>query len=343
MQTIDEHVDRIIALQAPSLGCRVDRAAVDEILQALRARIKDKPELHELAELRPYDFKGTNHLWRHDGAKDYALARELSHRATETICREKRWDFIAFVQNITQKQLWGTTINRWGTTAHGLSGNVYTSHVEAILDLAHDDGRYAAWNDVQWYDFKKAHYTPERARELTHTLLQKLITGQGGDFVQLVRNMRSPPGALGIKGWQDAFKCLPINRYGTTLQGLIDKYDDSPAKAILDLVRNDERYRDYRDLAEFDFPDQRNIWNLKNGRKNYALARKAMERFLEKLELLDETLPEIRRRVSERTTQAVEINRYGTTIYGMVKRAYSGNLTAAINDWLTYGRASPFV
>lgn len=337
--TINECVDRIISHKGPVLPGRVTLTVLEYVLVNLEAKIGDDAELAYLKKLRPYDFKGTDNLWNIDNGKNYPLARELSHHVAQKLMEKNHWNVMQLVQNVTQKQFNETPINQWGTTASGMAEKVYGSHSEAIIDLTQNDNRYAEWNDAKWYDFKKVHLTDERSRELTHILLQKIMKDNNWDFVQLVKNMRDPPENCGYTGWKHAFQ-KPIDRYGASLVGVIDRHRDCPAEVVLDLVMNDKRYREFRDLSKPDFPDQRNIWNLKNGKKNYELARKTTEMLMKKLDVQDYALKEILECVTDRVFRNTEINRYGTKLEGMVKRTYGCRVRRAIEDWYNADRTA---
>lgn len=335
----DQCVDRIIENKSPVLPGRVTLSVLESILVYLESKIGDDTQLAFLKELRPYDFKGTDDMWKFEGEKNYTLARELSHHVMQKLMSEHQWNFIELVQNITQKRFYRTAINRWGTTAQGMAGRVYGSHAEAVIDLVQHDSRYVEWQDVKWYDFKKIHLTDERSRELTHVLLQKIREDNGWDFLHLIRNMRDPPQNCGYTGWKHAFQ-KSIDRYGASLIGVLDKHRDSAAEAVLDLVMNDDRYKEFRDLSKPDFPDQRNIWNLKDGKKNYELARKATGLLMTKLEVQNYALPEILARVRDRVFRDTEINRYGTRLEGMVNRTYDHSTRKAIADWYNADRTA---
>ncbi len=338
--TIDQCVNSIIEHRAPVLPGRVTLSVLESVLVYLDAHIGDDTELAFLKKLQPYDFPGTDNMWNSEGEKNYALARGLSHLVVQKLLVNNHWTFIELVQNVTQKQFNETCVNQWGTTAGGMSMRIYGGHADAIIDLVMNDSRYAEWRDVKYYDFKKTKKrTDTETREMTHILLQKIMDESKWDLVQLVRNMRDPPPACRYAGWKDAFM-KPMNRYDTTLMGVLDRYRDCPAEAVLDLVMNDERYEKFRDLSRPDFPDQRNIWNLKDGRKNYELARKMTDTLITKLNLQDCTLPEILARVSDRIFRNTEINRYGTRLYGMVKRTYGSRMRNAVEDWYAYGRTT---
>ena len=333
-------VDSIIEHKGPVLPGRVTLSALESILIQLGTRIGDDVKLSFLKELRPYDFSGTSNLWIIRNRKNYDLARELSHLVVQKLMVEKHWTFVELVQNVTQRQFYDIQINRWGTTANGMGCRVYGGHIDAVIDLVTHDSRYVEWRDVRHWDFKKTRKrTDTETREMTHVLLQKIMKDNGWDFVQLIRNMRDPPPTCRYTGWKDAFS-KPMNRYGTTLNGVLDKYRDSAAEAVLDLVMNDDRYREFRDLGRVDFPDQRNIWNLKDGKKNYELARKATGMLMTKLDVQGCPLADIRARVTDPVFRNTEINRYGTKLEGMVKRTYDHSTRKAIEDWYNADRSA---
>ena len=101
---------------------------------------------------------------------------------------------------------------------------------------------------------------------MVHRLDRKVKADKGISFIEAISSRELD---------KDAFMNYEISRYGTTLFGTLDRYRDSPAEAILDLVNNDSRYRAYHDIRIFDFPNVRNIWTKKNGAKNKKLAREA--------------------------------------------------------------------
>ncbi len=343
MYSIDDHVDSIIENNGPVLAQkRVDKLDIIRILRRLNERIDENLAPECLRDLRPYDFHGTMNLWKKDGIKDYELARELTDRTVQTIMEENSWNFIELVQNVTQKIFYSTKINTYGTTPKGMINRVYKDggYQNAILDLVQHNDKYAEWKDLTKFDFKKiGKLKDDDCRELVHSRLQALMKETGLDFVQLIKNMRDNPKEYGYNGWKDICQ-KPFNRYGTTIAGVIDHHRDCPAETIIDLVINDEHYRAYRDLRTYDFPDQRNIWNMKNGRKNYALAREAVGKLMKKLNLEDCTLPEIMKQMSFKKFVETEINRYGTKLWGVVQRVYSGNYGFAIQDWFNFGRPS---
>jgi hypothetical protein len=77
---------------------------------------------------------------------------------------------------------------------------------------------------------------------------------------------------------------MPINRYGTTLGGMINSiYDNSPFDAIKDLVDNDEELTLFRDFQPYDMNmSPLGTWKQKDGTMNKELARQATKTLLKK-------------------------------------------------------------
>ena len=338
--TVAECIDSIMENRGPVLPGRITLNQLEAVLVNLETKVEDESLLF-LKYLKPYDFKGILNIWSTKNGKNYALARELTHQVVQTLMINKHWSFVELVRNVSQKDFRDTKINRWGANAGGMIGHVYEGiHSNAILDLVQNDLRYAEHRDLHWYDFQKSSLSGERIREPIHILLQKLMKDNGWSFVELIKNMRNPPQSAGVNGWNDAFKRFKISRYGTTLQGVLDHYGGCAAEAVLELVKNDPRYKEYSDLEVWDFPDMRNIWTFKDKKKNFERARKATGILLEKLKLKDLAFSDILKNLTLTQFVSTPINRYGTKLYGMINQVYNTRLENAIQDWYTEDRRS---
>ncbi len=329
--TLDDHVDAIIEHRGPVLATkRVTRSVLEKILIQLHVRIQHQPELAPLAQLRPYDFSGTNKLWTMNGENNYALAREVTDKSVQKIMRERGWTFIQFVQEIDQDTLYREPINAWGTHVQGMVSHAYKGRFQdAIIDLVRNDEKYREYRDLRHYDFKKGRrWTRPDAYEAMHMFIGKRLLGKDRNFINFIRRIN-----------KKKFTREPINRYGTTLMGMLSAkelgYNDSYAQAILDLIAHDGRYSKYRDIRLYDFDNVRNVWTLKDGTKNNELAREMTGAQVENIMRKNQwSLWEFLNNINHERFAKTRINRYGTTAMGMLNRVYGGRYARAIVDWL---------
>jgi hypothetical protein len=140
----------------------------------------------------------------------------------------------------------------------------------------------------------------------------------------------------------DEFSRVPINRWDTTLQGMLARgYEGSPPLAVLDVISNDVEFEKIKaaGLQPYDFPSApRGIWRDGNG-KPTDVARKLTKdliKTLAKQKSVDyrtvdgfkRLLPEI----SWYNFTNTSINVWGTTLSGMLSHAYNGSNVAAVLD-----------
>ncbi len=332
--TLEDQVRSILQHHGPVLAKRIPAEDLHPVIDEVRKRVKNT-DLAFLAELRAYDFKHTPYLWVDgDGIRNYELARHATHVLVQLLMEENDWDFITLVTRINQPLFQATKINRFNTTLCGMLNSIYRStHSAAIIDLVMNDDRYADYRDVQPYDFTKTRNIWKArdgtknyalARKATHAHIQKLMHDKDWTFPELVKNID-----------YTTFATTPINRYGTTLRGMdLIVYDRSPGRAILDLVMNDDRYADYRDLQLYDFGRMPHIWNRKDGTKDYALARTATEAHVEYLLQQNSwDFPGYLTNIGQVLFRTHPINRYGAKLAGMAVAVYDSHADAIL-DWM---------
>lgn len=213
-------------------------------------------ELHHRGryrDLEPFDLKGTLGLWRGPSGFRYQLARQATKQLIRRIqdrCPELPLERI--LPCITHEVFCLTPVSRYATTLWGMLINVYGgSPYRALRDLLDHDKEFAAYRDFQPSDMKKAPQrtwvsrTGEndyaRARQLTRAFLQAV--GDGLPAVRIEAML------AGIE-MQEILK-TPINRYGSTLGGMIDQvYGNSLYLALKDLALTDPVFRRYLSAIE---------------------------------------------------------------------------------------------
>jgi len=132
------------------------------------------------------------------------------------------------------------------------------------------------------------------------------------------------------------FLHAPSNRYQTILGGMMASvYESSPYDALKDLVNNDPKLAEFRDLQPYDMQKPpENTWNKKDGTKNYELARQATKQLVKELQKQnpDKELEQIFLTITARQFYHVPINRYRTTLGGMLANVYECSPYQALKD-----------
>lgn len=332
-RTLEDHVDSILRHRGPVLASgRVSLPFLHKILRALASRVGTRTPRASILSLRPYDFKRTANLWRKGEWVNFPLAREAMHLLVQELLRRKKWIFTDLVRYVSQRTITRFPINRFGTTLAGMLHRVYGgSPWRAIEDLVRNDDRYLPFRGILRTDFRKcARWTRSMARTHVHLLIRVLERDRGWSFIETIQRVD-----------KDLIESTPINQFGTTLQGMLSSrmYGQSYALAILDLVRHDDRYREYRDLRLYDFRNGRNLWTLKDGKKNYPLAFQAVgHRVRSLMESNGWSFGSFLDKIDFRLFCLTPMNRYGTTLWKVVKSVYGGRYSAAILDWFRRGK-----
>jgi len=334
-KTIDDAIDFILA-NAPVEGVVCEKSCFPR--SGFQYTLVDVAidELHrrgEFLDLEAYDVRGTFNMWH---TTEGITNNELARRGTRTLLTKLQQDnldktFEQILPNITKQDFSKTPINKYGTTLKGMLTSVYdASPYEALKDLIDHDEELEEFKDFQPYDMRMA---PQKswkgpkgrklARQATKTLLQK-IQAENPDkkLEQIIPNIT-----------KQTFYTTPINRYGTTLHGmLVSVYDDSPYNALKDLIDNSKDLINYRDLQPYDMHmSPLNTWKGEQGKQ---LARKATKILLKKIQQRnpDKKLEQIIPTLSIQTFYTTPINRYGTTLTGMLTNVYGNSAYQALKD-----------
>lgn len=198
--------------------------------------------------------------------------------------------------------------------------------------------------DVEPYDFPRTfnvwsgpHYRYQAMRQLLACLAERSgvdpQTFEG--FKYLLPLLRKA-----------VFSEQPINRWGTTLAGMLNSaYADSPSAAVLDLVYHDSAFREIKKhtLQPYDFPQSPNNTWIDEAGKPTITARRATKEIMTRLaeqEGVDYRTPDGFKRIlphlTTETFSALPINVWGTTLTGMLAQAYAHSPSAAVLDLIAH-------
>ncbi len=339
-KTVDD-VIRFILANAPPKGVQIKKnpfegrcfeyALVDGAIGELHAQGR-------FPDLEVYDIKGTRNLWNTEEGKNYDLAR----RATKTLLNKLQKDqpnktLAEILTEITHDTFYKYPINKYGTTLSGMFQEVHEdSPYDALKDLIDNDPELTEYKDFQPYDMKKAPQNMwnkkdgskkhELAREATKTLLNKLQKDQPNKtLAEILTEITC-----------DTFYKYPINKYGTTLSGMLNGvHEDSPYDALKDLIDNDPELAEYKDFQPYDMKSApRETWNHTGGNKNHELARLATKTLLNKLrsDTPGRAFEEILAEITQDTFRKYPINKYGTTLNGMIQHMYENSPYQTLKD-----------
>lgn len=342
--TIDDVVDFITAnappegeavTENPFKGRRFPYDVVDHAVE----------ELHgdgRFLDLEAFDIPGTGSraggMWHTaEGITNYGLARKGTKKLLEVLQREQPGKMLEqILPDITLEHFKKTPINRYGTTLGGMIQLYDNSPYKALKDIFDNDKGFEQFRDFEPQDMKCAPINTWFNKNGTrnYSLLRRVTK-------QLIRTLQAqqPHKKLEeiLPGITDEdFRTTQINRYGTTLRGVMDAHDDSPYHALRDLIDHDDEFAEFRDLQKQDMRKApSNTWVSRKGRKNRRLAREMMKQFLRKLEeqqpgrAVEQILPG----VTQERFYTTPINRYQTTLGGMLMRVYDGSLYSALKDF----------
>lgn len=323
-----------------TLNGMLQRVYEDSPYEALKDLIYSRPELAKYKDFQPYDMKcAPMKTWnKKDGSKNYKLARH----ATKTLLNKlqtKRPNktLTQILTEITENKFFHFPINKYKTVLSGMLGKVYdNSPYDALKDLIDNDPEFAEYRDLQPYDMKISPQNTwknkdgsrnyELARHATKTLLKKLQMDQPQKtLTQILTEIT-----------KDTFSQHPINKYHTTLAGMITKvYKGSPYQAVKDLIEKDPKFAEYKDLQPYDMNQApKETWVNRDGSKNYEFARHATKTLLNKLyqENPSKTRAQILTGITQDTFHLHPINRYQTTLGGMIKEVYEGSPYQALKN-----------
>ncbi len=314
------------AKKNPFKGRRFDYELVDAAIEELH---REKRFL----DLEAYDLRGTNRLWNTIEGTNFDLARRATKKLLKVL-QEQNPDktLEQILPTITTEYFQKTPINRYQSTNSGMAGCVYdNSPYDALKDLIENDPELTEFRDFQPYDMR---YSPqntwnkkdgtknyELARQAVKQLIKKLQEQNPDKTLEQILPTIT----------QADFAQTPINRYKTTLSGMIQHtYESSPYAALKDLIDNDPEFENFRDFEPYDMSQApQETWQGEEGKK---IARKATKVFVKKLQeenpgkKIEEILPTI----TQDMFYTKPINRYGTTLGGMT--AFNRSPYEALKD-----------
>jgi len=315
----------------------ITKAFSDSPSKAVIELINANPRFETIRDLRDYDLpRAPRDSWISKTAIREATTLLLYRLANNQNVDPTTYDgFAKILPHLTKEAISDTPINRWGTTLSGMRGPTSVERPsELILDLINNDARFDGIRDLREYDFpsspKNTLKNPDILMEMTSKLIETIAQEEKANpttyegFRKILPRLK-----------QQNFNKTKINRWGTTLESMLTKtYNGSPSKAILDLINKDQRFEQIRDLREYDFPGL-----PKNSTKNKELARtmtyELVKRVAEEEKADPKTydgLKKIRYRLDTQSFTSKPINRWGTTVYTILRIVYLGSPSKAIED-----------
>ncbi len=354
---LDALVEQVV-LEGPqvvkSLGIQLHLDEAEELSRMLQAR-------H--IEVRPFDFPGTKNVWKGSDRPGLSYAQLATKTLVQRVAQEQKVDYTTFagfkavLPFLTSESFMHTPINKWGTTLLGQMNRAYgASCIDAILDLVTHDNEFKHVRDLRSYDFPKAPVKAWRhegkptdlARKATTQFIYQLGKIKNVDVRTLEGFKTILPELTAVN-----FRTLPINRWETNLCGTLHSaYHNSPSDAVLDMIAHNPDFANFRDLQAYDFPKAAaNTWQKKG--KPTLIAREATKTLVMVLGKENGVNPKmvsgfkkILPVLTEESFFRKPINRWGTTLAGMLTCAYGGNVEA-IMDLVTndkeFATVKPFV
>ncbi len=303
---------------------------------ALKDLFDNCAEFAHFRDLQPYDMGcAPKKTWLNkDRTKNYVLARKATRQLLSALKKKyPKKNLTQIITGITAKHFKSTPINKYNATL-GCVLKVYDdSPYAALMDLFNFDDAFAHFRDLMSYDMKCAPMSLwlnkdrtknyQLARKVTRTLLEKL---------SMNKPLESVLPTITVKHFEN----LPINKYGTTLGGMLRcVYGRSPYAALKNLIDNDAAFASFRDFQPCDMHHApAHTWTNADGTKNYTLARQATRQLIARLreEQPHKPVKQISREIRQHHFHNTPINRYGTTLQGMLMHVYRDSPQDAIKD-----------
>ena len=187
-----------------------------------------------------------------------AILQKATKNLITKLAEEKNVDyrtiegFIQVLPELTQNTLREKLVDEKGKTLNGLLLNTYKgSATNVVLDLINKDEEFKNVKDIRAYDFKaivpqnywidKEGNPTQNARYATKCLIERIAQEKGIDY----RTMSGFEVIL-PELTQNTFYKTPINRWGTTLGGMLQAYEGSPLRAVLDVIDHDDEFKALR-------------------------------------------------------------------------------------------------
>ena len=202
--------------------------------------------------------------------------------------------------------------------------------LDEILHEIHSKGQLL---DLRAYHFKSTHGIWREGGYVNYKLARQAI----GELTEILKEKHAWSNEQIIQNISKNHFNKELLKYGVTVGGMLYcVYGSSPSRAMIDFLKNhpdEEVSKKFSDLKEYHFGRVQNMWNKKDGTKNFELSRQATG------ELLDI----LKKRNGWDYEQVVEkINRehfsnepikYNATLRGMLASVYEDSLHAAVKDY----------
>ncbi len=137
----------------------------------------------------------------------------------------------------------------------------------------------------------------------------------------------------------DHISRIPINEWGTTLGGLLRKYEGSPSKLVLELINADPDFKEIRSLKSYDFISApQNTWIYENGdatQDSRDLTKLLVVTIAEEQGLDYKNYQDFRKLLKHLNGNNFDnkvLNEWGTTARGMLQNAYQDDEKKAVLD-----------
>jgi len=340
-KTIDD-VIRFIEINAPSEGDAVKQRPFGGRRFSYELVEGALSELHaqgKFLDLDAYDVGTTVNIWvAEDGSKNYDLARSATKALLGKLQEINPDKTLAqILSEITTTTFNKQPINKYQTTLGTMLVLVYDgSPYAALKDVIDSDLELAEFRDFEPYNMKcgplnmwnkkdgsKNHDLAKTATKMLLKKLQKEMPDK--TLAQILADVSA-----------EEFKMLPIDKYQTTLGGMLwEAYGGSPYAALKDVIDSDLELAEFRDFQPYDMKmSPKATWTNVDMSKNQGLARSATKALLSKLQEInpDKTLAQILAGVTRNTFYQCPINKYQTTLGGMFLAVYSNSPYAALKD-----------
>jgi len=313
------------------LGVRLNMEEAEQLSAALKK---------EGIDVAPYDFPSTKGVWQASDTNGVPYKLLATKQLIKVLAEREKVDFRTvegfkkILPYLTKTSFKEVAINDWGTKLEGMFMAAYVcSSSAAVLDLVRADKEFAKirQKNLQPYDFPAAPHNTwtdgaGKPTETARAAIKQLIK------ILAKKRRVDPTTAEGFKRilpelTADNFKELPINIWGTTLNGLLYTCYDSRFAAVLDVIESDGDFVEIknRGLKPYDFLQApNNMWNDKEG-KLTETCRDATKQFIRILaqrkdvdyktvEGFKAILPDIKRE----NFREVEINYWGTKLSSLL-------------------------
>jgi len=330
-KTIDD-VIRFILANAPPEGSQIRKNPFTGrrfFYELVDGAIRELHAQGRFLDLEAYDISNTTGIWNDESGRNYELARRAT-KALLTKLQEDQHDktLAELITEITANTF-HKPINKYKTILGGMLYSVYeNSPYNALKNLIDIDPELAEFRDLEPYDMECApQYTwinqdgsknHELVQRATKVLLTKLQEDQPDKTLAEILPTIT----------KETFDKKPINKYGTTLGGMLTSvpgYNGSPYSALKDAIDVYPEFAEFRDFQPYDM--KRAPIGTWQGEEGKTRARHATKQLIKKIqeEHPDKKLEEMFPMITLETFKKYPINKYQTTLGGMLAKVPSYN------------------